>query len=123
MSFREAKGFALFAGSGLAAVCLGLVAFGALPTGINDPSNSAEASSAQEQNPWDSPAEPCANASVKTAAQELRAAGFESLDNSTLAHPDEVSSEQRTYQQEAWRSLQPHEREVQHCLAALGAEE
>ncbi|GAA1565864.1 hypothetical protein GCM10009692_02330 [Leucobacter aridicollis] len=113
----------MFAGSGLAAVCLGLVAFGALPTGINDPSNSAEASSAQEQNPWDSPAEPCANASVKTAAQELRAAGFESLDNSTLAHPDEVSSEQRTYQQEAWRSLQPHEREVQHCLAALGAEE
>lgn len=122
MRFQEAKGFAVFAGSGLAAVCLGLVAFGALPIGINDPSNSAEVSSAQEQNPWDPPAEPCADASVKTAAQERRAAGFESLDNSTLAHPDEVSSERRTYQEQAWRSLQPHEREVQHCLAALGAE-
>ncbi|MGO1735862.1 MAG: hypothetical protein ACTHZ9_06020 [Leucobacter sp.] len=122
MSFREAKGFAVFAGSGLAAVCLGLVAFGALPTDTSDPSSSAEASSAQEQNPWDPPAEPCADASVETAAQERRAAGFEGLDNSTMAHPDEVSSERRAYQEQGWRSLQPHEREVQHCLAALGAE-
>lgn len=120
MEFREAKRFALFAGSGLAAVCLGLVAFGALPTGINAHSNEAGASLSQ-MSPWDAPAEPCAGSSVETAAQELRSAGVESLKNSTLAYPEEVSNARRHYQEQAWRSLRPHERELQHCLAELGA--
>lgn len=122
MVSSEAKGFLLFAGSGLLAVCIGLITFGALPSVSEPDSHSADPVTQTGDSPWDTPTTPCADASVKAAAQELREAGAESLSNSTLAHPDEVSQERRPYQEQAWRSLRPHEIELQHCLSVLTAD-
>lgn len=80
------------------------------------PSASAVRGTSAEPGLWTVPSDACADAEVRGAVDRALLSNTEGPENSLLAAPDEVDSEARDRQAQAWQRLGQDELAFQHCL-------